>query len=111
MKPSRLRALMAILAVVASAALATPAQAAPANPYQRGPDPTPTSITAETGPFAISSVTVPAGSGQGFNDGTVYYPTDTSEGTFGAVVIMPASSPRSRTSPGTGPGWPPRASW
>lgn len=59
------------------------------NPYQRGPDPTPGSITAVTGPFAIASVTVPAGSGQGFNDGTIYYPTDTSEGTFGAVVVMP----------------------
>lgn len=80
---------MAILAIVAATALATPADAAPANPYQRGPDPTWASITAETGPFSVASVTVPSGSGQGFNDGTIYYPTDTSQGTFGAVVVMP----------------------
>ena len=92
MKLLPLRALMAILAVVVSTALAAPAQAAqaaPANPYERGPNPTWASISAETGPFAITSVTVPAGSGEGFNKGTIYYPTDTSQGTFGAVVVMP----------------------
>jgi dienelactone hydrolase len=80
---------MAIVAVVMATALATPAQADSHNPYERGPAPTLESITAETGPFDIDSVTVPAGSGQGFNNGTIYYPTDTSEGTFGAIVIMP----------------------
>lgn len=91
MKPFPHRALMVILALVASIALGlvTPAQAASANPYQRGPDPTWASIAAVTGPFAIASVTVPSGSGQGFNNGTVYYPTDTSQGTFGAIVITP----------------------
>ncbi|MFJ7045356.1 dienelactone hydrolase family protein [Streptomyces sp. NPDC101112] len=89
MKPLPFRALMAIVAVVMATTLATPAQADSQNPYERGPVPTLESITAETGPFAIGSVTVPAGSGQGFNSGTVYYPTDTSEGTFGAIAIMP----------------------
>lgn len=72
-----------------SIALATPVHAASGNPYERGPAPTEASITAVTGPFAVSSVNVPAGSGPGFNDGTIYYPTDTSQGTFGAVVVMP----------------------
>jgi predicted dienelactone hydrolase len=85
----RPRALMAFLAVVVSIALATPVHAAPGNPYERGPAPTEASITAVTGPFAVSSVTVPAGSGPGFNDGTIYYPTDTSQGTFGAIAISP----------------------
>ena len=91
MKLLRPRALMAILAIVASIALAfiAPAQAAAGNPYQRGPAPTQASVTAETGPFTVASVVVPSGSGSGFNNGTIYFPTDTSQGTFGAVVIMP----------------------
>ncbi|MFF3377477.1 dienelactone hydrolase family protein [Streptomyces sp. NPDC002680] len=90
-KPFPQRALIAVLALVASITLglATPAQAISANPYQRGPDPTWASITAVTGPFAITSVNVPSGSGPGFNNGTVYYPTDTGQGTFGAIVVMP----------------------
>ncbi|HEX6357573.1 MAG TPA: alpha/beta hydrolase [Actinophytocola sp.] len=57
------------------------------NPFQRGPDPTPQSIEAERGPFATSQMTVPAQSG--FGGGTVYFPIDTSQGTFGAVAISP----------------------
>ncbi|MGW0581852.1 poly(ethylene terephthalate) hydrolase family protein, partial [Streptomyces sp. NPDC002920] len=66
------RALMAIFAVFASMAIAfaAPAQAASGNPYQRGPAPTWASITAETGPFTVASVTVPPGSGPGFSNGT-----------------------------------------
>lgn len=57
------------------------------NPYQRGPDPTRASVAAENGPFANTSVSVP--SGYGFNGGRIYYPTDTSQGTFGAIAISP----------------------
>ncbi|MFG2064865.1 ricin-type beta-trefoil lectin domain protein [Micromonospora sp. NPDC048871] len=57
------------------------------NPYQRGPDPTRTSVATERGPFANTSVSVP--SGYGFNGGRIYYPTDTSQGTFGAIAISP----------------------
>ncbi|MDG4830644.1 ricin-type beta-trefoil lectin domain protein [Solwaraspora sp. WMMD1047] len=57
------------------------------NPYQRGPDPTRTSVAAERGPFANTSVSVPTG--YGFNGGRIYYPTDTSQGTFGAIAISP----------------------
>ncbi|KPI12031.1 Triacylglycerol lipase [Actinobacteria bacterium OK074] len=62
---------------------------AAANPYERGPAPTEASVTAARGPFAIAQVNVPSGSGAGFNDGTIYYPTDTSQGTFGAVAVIP----------------------
>lgn len=89
MKTSLTRMLTAIVAVLASIVLVTPAQAAPANPYERGPAPTLASITAVNGPFTVASVTVPPGSGSGFNQGTIYYPTDTGQGTFGAVVVMP----------------------
>jgi dienelactone hydrolase len=57
------------------------------NPYQRGPDPTPQSVAASRGTFATASVSVPPGNG--FNGGMIYYPTDTSLGTWGAVAIVP----------------------
>ncbi|MGW4115496.1 poly(ethylene terephthalate) hydrolase family protein [Actinosynnema sp. NPDC004786] len=57
------------------------------NPYQRGPDPTPASVSANRGTFATAQVTVPAGNG--FGGGVIYYPTDTSQGTFGAIAVVP----------------------
>ncbi|MET0234106.1 MAG: dienelactone hydrolase family protein [Kibdelosporangium sp.] len=72
------------------AAFAGPAPAmAAANPYERGPAPTVASIEAARGPFAIAQTTVSASSARGFGGGTIYYPTSTSEGTFGAVAISP----------------------
>lgn len=53
----------------------------------RGPNPTLAALDAPTGPFAIASFTVPAGSG--FGGGTVYYPTDTTPGRYGAVAVAP----------------------
>lgn len=61
------------------------AQAGPGD-FQRGPAPTEQSITAERGPFATAQTTV---DGPTFKSGTAYYPTDTSQGTFGAVVVSP----------------------
>ncbi|MES9537086.1 dienelactone hydrolase family protein [Actinomadura sp. NPDC000600] len=108
-----LRVLPATVALAAGAALAPAAQAAapagpaalparplaaaPADsPYERGPAPTEASITAERGPFAIEKIDVPAGSGTGFNRGTIYAPTDTSQGTFGAIAVSPGfMSPQS----------------
>lgn len=85
--------------LVAGAALAPVAHAAPPanpaailaadNPYERGPAPTERSITAERGPFAVEEIDVPANSGRGFNRGTIYAPTDLSQGTFGAVAVSP----------------------
>jgi dienelactone hydrolase len=60
------------------------------NPYERGPAPTATSIEAVTGPFATSKTTVSAfTAGLDYDGGTIYYPTTTTAGTFGAVVVMP----------------------
>lgn len=64
-----------------------PAAQAQDNPYERGPDPTVASIEAERGSFAVSQATV--GGGNGFGGGTIYYPTSTAEGTFGALAISP----------------------
>jgi dienelactone hydrolase len=64
--------------------------AAQANPYQRGPDPTLASIEATRGTFATAQQNVAPGNG--FNGGVVYYPTDTSQGTWGALAIVPGFS-------------------
>jgi dienelactone hydrolase len=53
----------------------------------RGPAPTEASVTAARGPFPIAQSTVTRGNG--FGGGTIYYPTDTSQGTFGAIVVVP----------------------
>lgn len=86
------RWLTAGLAVVLGLAVSatTPHAAAADSPYQRGPDPTLASVAATRGPFATTQATVPAGNG--FNGGYVYYPTDTSLGTWGAVAIVPGYS-------------------
>ncbi|WP_059008312.1 alpha/beta hydrolase family protein [Streptomyces specialis] len=55
--------------------------------YRRGPDPTAATLQAEQGPFAYTTVTVP--DQRTFDGGTIYYPTDTSQGTFGAITIAP----------------------
>jgi len=59
------------------------------NPYQRGPTPTVGSVEASRGSFATSSTSVSDLSALNFGGGTIYYPTSTSEGTFGGVVIVP----------------------
>ncbi|MCT4353384.1 dienelactone hydrolase family protein [Streptomyces sp. Je 1-79] len=71
--------------------LAGPAPAATAadNPYQRGPAPSVASIEAARGSYAVSQTSVSSLAVTGFGGGTVYYPTSTSDGTFGAVVISP----------------------
>ncbi|GAA1313457.1 alpha/beta hydrolase [Saccharothrix xinjiangensis] len=79
------------LVLAAAVALTAPAAVAQAaeNPYERGPAPTTSSIEASRGPFATSQTTVSSLSASGFGGGTIYYPTSTAEGTFGAVAISP----------------------
>ncbi|WUH89624.1 cellulose-binding domain-containing protein [Streptomyces sp. NBC_00433] len=90
---------LAVLAAVVAMALTQPASAAgpaaaaapnAAASTQRGPDPTVAMIEANRGPFATAQLTVAPGSG--FNGGTVYYPTDTGLGTWGALAIVPGYS-------------------
>lgn len=79
-------AIAAVLGVLVAVVTVGPAAAAD-NPYQRGPDPTQSSIAASRGTFATAEVTVAPGNG--FGGGRIYYPTDTSQGTFGAIAIVP----------------------
>jgi alpha-beta hydrolase superfamily lysophospholipase len=82
-----------VVAAVAFAASALGIGASPSgaatNPFQRGPDPTSASIEAATGPFATASLTVANADTPNFGAATIYYPTSTAEGTFGAVAISP----------------------
>ena len=82
------RALMALLALAFGTLSAAPDVAgAQTNPYQRGPAPTLAILDAPTGPFAIGRTVVARQST--WAGGTITYPTDTSQGTFGAVVVSP----------------------
>ncbi|RFU85493.1 alpha/beta hydrolase [Streptomyces triticagri] len=59
------------------------------NPYERGPDPTESSIEAPRGYYEVSQARVSSASARGFGGGTIYYPTSTEDGTFGAVAVAP----------------------
>ncbi|WP_439382934.1 bis(hydroxyethyl) terephthalate hydrolase [Amycolatopsis lexingtonensis] len=88
-RPWRAKAAGVIAAALAvTTAVASPAPAAD-NPYERGPDPTTASIEASRGSFATSTITVSRLAVSGFGGGTIYYPTSTTAGTFGAVSIAP----------------------
>ncbi len=80
---------LAAAALVAGGVIAAPGAGAQTNPFQRGPAPTAASVQAQRGPFAVATTNVPAGTAAGFNLGTIYAPTDTSQGTFGAIAVIP----------------------
>ena len=77
------------LVLAAPLALAAPSPAGAVDTYQRGPAPTTASIEATRGPFAIAQTSVSDFSTPGFGSATIYYPTDTSQGTFGGVAVSP----------------------
>ena len=87
--PSVLRAVLGIVTATTLALAGAAAPAVAANPYERGPAPTTASIEAARGSFAIAQVTVARSAVSGFGGGTVYYPTSTTAGTFGAVAVSP----------------------
>jgi len=76
----------AALGILASTVAAAPASAAD-NPYQRGPNPTRESVAASRGTFATTETSV--GGGNGFGGARIYYPTDTSQGRFAALAVVP----------------------
>jgi predicted dienelactone hydrolase len=86
------RVTLALTMVVGGAVATQPAYAAD-NPYERGPAPTVASIEAARGTFATATVSV-SSAVAGFGGGTIYYPTTTTAGTFGAVAISPGFTAR-----------------
>src|SRR5215207_8344240 len=83
-RAATLTALTALAMTVAPAAAS-----AQANPFQRGPNPTESSIEASRGPFAVATESVSDLATPGFGSANITYPTSTSEGTFGVVAIAP----------------------
>lgn len=87
---------IAVTALAVTGLIGSPSPVgAQTNPYERGPAPTESALRASRGPFATSSTSV--GFVSGFGGGRIYYPTTTSEGTFGAVVIAPGFTAGSST--------------
>ncbi|WP_327309604.1 dienelactone hydrolase family protein [Streptomyces sp. NBC_01298] len=82
-------ALAALVTIGAIATFTASGAQAAANPYERGPAPTNSSIEALRGSYAVSQTNVSSLGVTGFGGGTIYYPTSTADGTFGAVVISP----------------------
>ncbi|MFF1413469.1 alpha/beta hydrolase family protein [Streptomyces sp. NPDC058289] len=81
--------LAALVTIGAIATFTASGAQAAANPYERGPAPTNSSIEALRGSYAVSQTNVSSLGVTGFGGGTIYYPTSTADGTFGAVVISP----------------------
>jgi dienelactone hydrolase len=89
---NRYKSMVAAGAAVAALGLgvaAAPRAQAAVNPYERGPAPTQEALEAHAGPFAIAGTAVAASSVTGFGGGVIYYPSDTSTGTFGGVAVAP----------------------
>ncbi|ASO21314.1 putative dienelactone hydrolase [Actinoalloteichus hoggarensis] len=85
---SRLAGLATALTLIATGVAIAPAASAQQNPHERGPAPTESSIEALRGPFSVADTRV-SSLVSGFGGGTIYYPTDTSQGTFGAIAVSP----------------------
>jgi predicted dienelactone hydrolase len=100
----RLATLGLALGLVAGAVTGgAPGAGAQTNPYERGPAPTVQSIEASRGPYATSQTTVSSFSASGFGGGTIYYPTTTADGTFGALAISPGFTARQSSIAWLGP--------
>ncbi|WP_374191399.1 alpha/beta hydrolase family protein [Planomonospora sp. ID82291] len=78
---------LALTLVGGAGAIAPTAHAAAG--HERGPNPTSAALEASRGPFSVSSTTVSSLSASGFGGGTIYYPNDTGQGTFGGVIVAP----------------------
>lgn len=83
------RASLAVAVLVAGTVAVGPAAASADDGLRRGPDPTEASIEAPLGPFDVEVAVISRAAADGFGGGTVYYPADASEGTFGAVAVSP----------------------
>jgi dienelactone hydrolase len=82
-------AFLAVAALGSAGLVAEPTIAgAQTGEFRRGPAPTAAALE-RAGPFATQQQSVPSNSQAGFNGGTIFYPTDTSQGTFGGVAVSP----------------------
>ncbi|WP_415361625.1 alpha/beta hydrolase family protein [Saccharothrix sp. BKS2] len=85
----QLRKLIPALVPALVLALVAPQANAAETEYRRGPAPSNSSIEAVRGPFSTSETSVSSLAVSGFGGGTIYYPTSTAEGTYGAIAVSP----------------------
>jgi predicted dienelactone hydrolase len=83
------RALAVALTTLALVAGLTGTVGSPAAGVENGPNPTLALLDASSGPYATSSTSVSDFRTPGFGAADIYYPTTTSDGTFGGVAISP----------------------
>jgi dienelactone hydrolase len=96
-------ALLAILSLAVVAVVAQPTGAgAQTGEFRKGPNPTEASVRAARGPFATTTASV-SSAVAGFGGGTIHYPTDTSQGTFGAIAFAPGYTASSASYAWIGP--------
>ena len=101
--PGVLAGLLAILALAIGAVVVQPTAAgAQAGEFRKGPDPTEASVRASRGTFATTTASV-SSLVAGFGGGTIHYPTDTSQGTFGAIAFAPGYTASSTSYSWIGP--------
>lgn len=86
---ARVAATLALTLTLLAGSVAITPTAAQAQDFQRGPFPTDALLEAPSGPFATASSSVSRFLVSGFGGGVIYFPTTTSEGTFGGVAIAP----------------------
>jgi dienelactone hydrolase len=80
-------ALLGMAMLLAGGLVANPTTAGAQTSFQRGPNPTSQMLEAASGPFQVQQQSAPRGTG--FAGGTIFYPTDTSQGTFAAIGVSP----------------------
>jgi dienelactone hydrolase len=96
-------ALLAILSLAVVAVVAQPTGAgAQTGEFRKGPNPTEASVRAARGSFATTTASV-SSLVAGFGGGTIHYPTDTSQGTFGAIAFAPGFTASSTSYAWIGP--------
>jgi dienelactone hydrolase len=96
-------ALVSGLLLAGTAVMGMSVASAADNPYERGPDPTEASIEARRGSFDVAERSVSRWVVTGFGGGTIYYPTTTAAGTFGAVAVAPGYTASQSTMAWLGP--------
>ncbi|MCG8914533.1 dienelactone hydrolase family protein [Actinokineospora sp. PR83] len=81
---------------VTTGAEAAPVAVAPAAVPVHGVDPTDANLRQPVGDLAFSKVTIADSQTPGFGAATIYYPDDTTHGTYGGVAVVPGyTSPQS----------------
>lgn len=101
-KDTHVRRILALCVTLALLVIPTGSVAHAADtPYERGPNPSESLIEQRRGNYDIAQRSISRFSSDGFRNGTIYYPTDTSDGKFGVIAISRDTPLGNRASPGS----------